>query len=101
MSREQVIYRAERAKAIMEDEMVKEAIQTVRQAVRDQVFALPIEAREDREKLVLMDKMAQQFINWFEFVMRDGELMRTELLMERNAQFKLDAIREKARNYAG
>lgn len=99
--RDQVIYRGEQARRVMEDPIVVEALQTVRQAIRDQAFALPIEAREDRERLVMMDKMGQQFINWFEFAMRNGEVSKKELLMVANTEAKLEAIRERARNYAG
>lgn len=101
MTPEECIYRADRARAIFEDSLFVEAVATVRTAVREQVFALPIEAREDREKLVLMDKMAQQFLNWFEFAIRNGEVSKQELLMVANTEAKLAAVRERARNYAG
>lgn len=65
------------------------------------MFALPIEAKEQREQLVMMDKMRQQFITWFQVAINGGEVTKYELLMEQNAQAKLDAIREQARNYAG
>ena len=95
------IARAERASTILNDAMVQEALKTIEAAIRDQVFALPIEAREQRDQLVMMDKMRQQFVRWFEIAINAGEVTKYELLAEQNAQAKLDAIREQARNYAG
>lgn len=95
------IARAERASMILNDAMVQEALKTIEAAIRDQVFALPIEAREQRDQLVMMDKMRQQFVRWFEIAINAGEVAKYELLAEQNAQAKLDAIREQARNYAG
>lgn len=95
------IARAERASTILNDAMVQEALQTIESAIREQVFALPIEAREQRDQLVMMDKMRQQFVRWFEIAINAGEVTKYELLAEQNAQAKLEAIREQARNYAG
>lgn len=101
MTPEQCIYRAEQAKRLLEDPILSEALETIKTAIREQVFALAIEAKEDREKLILMDKLRQQLVNTLEMVIRGGEVSRHELLMERNTTTRLDAIREQARNYAG
>lgn len=95
------IAQAERAQMILSDPMVQEALQTIEAAIRDQVFSLPIEAREQRDQLVMMDKIRQQFVRWFEIAINAGEVTKYELLAEQNAQAKLEAIREQARNYAG
>lgn len=95
------IARAERAQAILSEPIVQEALSTIEREVRDLIFALPAEATQQREKLVMMDKMRQQFVRWFEIAINAGEVTKYELLAEQNAQAKLEAIREQARNYAG
>jgi hypothetical protein len=95
------IARAEHADRILNDPLVMEAFQTIEKAIRDQVFDLPIEAVEQREKLVLMDKSRQQFVNLFELAVRGGEVTRYELAAEANTKARIQAIREQARSYAG
>jgi len=97
----EAMYRAESARRVMDDPMVREALETIKAVVRDQVFDLPSEAIEQREKLVMLDKMRQQFERFFEIAIHGGEVARYELDMERNTQTRLDAIREKARSYGG
>lgn len=95
------IARAEHADRILNDPLVMEAFQAIEKAIRDQVFDLPIEAVEQREKLVLMDKSRQQFVNLFELAIRGGEVTRYELAAEANTKARIQAIREQARSYAG
>lgn len=95
------IARAEHADRILNDPVVMEALKTIEKAIRDQVFDLPIEAAEMREKLILMDKSRQQFMSLFELAIRGGEVTRYELTVEANTQARIQAIREQARNYAG
>lgn len=95
------IARAEHADRILNDPLVMEAFQTIEKVIRDQVFDLPMEAVEQREKLVLMDKSRQQFMNLFELAIRGGEVPRYELTAEANTKARIQAIREQARNYAG
>ena len=95
------IVKAEHAERIMGDSLVQEALQAIQDAIREQVFALPIEAVQQREQLFLMDKCRQQFVSLFELAIRGGEVTRYELLMEQNTKARLDAIREQTRNYAG
>lgn len=95
------IARAEHADRILNDPIVMEAFKTIEKAIREQVFDLPLEAVEMREKLVLMDKSRQQFMGLFELAIRGGEVTRYELTVEANTQARIQAIREQARNYAG
>lgn len=95
------LHRAEQAKRIIEDATVREALDHIKTAIRDQVFALPVECSDQVKYLMMMDKARQQFERWFEIAISGGEVVKMELAMEQNAQAKLDAIREKARNYAG
>lgn len=97
--REQALYRAAQAQRVVGDPMVREALDTIKAAIREQVFDLPVEATEQREKLVMMDKMRQQFERYFELALSGGEVARRDLLNEQHTATRLDAIRERARSY--
>lgn len=98
---EHAIRRAERAQRIMGDDFVQEAISKLKSAIRDQVFELPLNATAERERLVMLDKAMHQFLQLFELTMAGGEVAKYELAMEANTSARLEAIRQKARDYAG
>lgn len=100
-SREHYIRRAAQAESLLTDPILSESLDAIKTAIREQVFALPIEASAERERLVMMDKIRQQFVSTLELVVRGGEISRHELDMELNTKARIEAIREKARNYAG
>lgn len=91
------ITRGERARRILGDEMVQEALATVKQAIRDQMFELPIEAAKQREFLAMMDKARVQFEGWFELALAGEQIARLELDAERQAQGQIDKIKERMR----
>lgn len=91
------IHRGERAKAILEDPMVKDALEAIKAGIRDQVFVLPIEAREQREYLIMMDKARQQFERCFELLMQGAEIHKAELAQEAQMATRLEAARQMAR----
>jgi hypothetical protein len=93
--------RAEQARRIIEDPVVVDALAMIKNAIRDQVFDLPVEAHEQREKLIMMDKARAQFETIFTMAVFGAEVTEYELTAQREAEARLDAIREQARNYAG
>lgn len=95
------IVKADHAERIMGDSLVQEALKAIESAIRDQMFSLPIDAVAQREQLFLMDKCRQQFVGLFELAIRGGEVTRYELLAEANTKARIEAIRERTRNYAG
>lgn len=95
------IARADQARRILEDPFVIQALEAIKTGIRDQMFDLPVEAVEQREKLFLMDKMRAQFVNIFALALHGAEVTRYELDQERYVAERLNSIQERARNYAG
>jgi hypothetical protein len=93
----QDLSRGEHARRILGDEMVQEAFATVKQAIRDQMFDLPIEAAKQREFLAMMDKARVQFEGWFAEALAGEQIARLELDAERQAQGQVDKIKERMR----
>lgn len=93
----QELHRAERAQAILTDPLVVEALDTLRSATRDLVFDLPIEARERREQLYLMDRARQDFVRVFTAHLMSGEVVAKQLLMEQLEDQQTAAIRERVK----
>lgn len=93
----QDISRGEHARRILGDEMVQEAMSAVKQAIRDQMFELPIAASKEREFLALMDKARGQFEAWFAQALQGEQIAKLEIEAERIAQGQLDKIKERMR----
>lgn len=93
----QDIARGEHARRILGDEMVQEALRTVKEAIREQMFELPIEAAKQREFLAMMDKARAQFEGWFSLALQGEQIAKLELDAERQAQNQIDKIKERMR----
>lgn len=93
----QDLSRGEHARRILGDEMVQEALATVKQAIRDQMFELPIEAAKQREFLAMMDKARAQFEGWFAQALAGEQISRLELDAERQAQGQIEKVKERVR----
>lgn len=92
------IARGEHARRILEDELVQEVLEHLKATIREAVFELPVEAKEQREALFLMDRARQQFVSAFAALLYGAEMMKSELLLAENVSAKLEAIKEKVRN---
>lgn len=95
------ISRGEHAARILSDPLVQEALAQIRDKVRDAFFGLPIDAPgvdEQRARLVMLDKMRQQFEGVFAALMGGAEVARQELLMEENVKAKAAAVLERVRH---
>lgn len=96
----QDIRRGEHARRILEDEMVQGAMSAVKEAIREQMFDLPIGASREREMLALMDKARQQFEGWFAAALQGEHIAKLELEAERKAQSLMERTKEKVRSWA-
>lgn len=92
------IARGEHARRILEDELVQEVLEHLKSTIRNAVFELPVEAKEQREALFLMDRAREQFVSVFAALIQGAEVSKYELLAEENVKAKLEAIKEKVRN---
>jgi hypothetical protein len=91
------IYRAEHAKRLLDDDLLKEALATLKTETQALFFELPTHDSVAREKLHLMDKMRQQFENILTAIVVNGEVEQHGLLAEAHAQAVADAIKDRVR----
>lgn len=91
------IHRAEHAKRLLDDDLLKEALSTLKTETQALFFELPTHDAQAREKLHMLDKMRQQFENILTAIVINGEVTQYGLLAEAHAQAVADAIKEKVR----
>lgn len=91
-------YRAEQAKRLLEDPLMKEARAVVEQALKDEILSLPLHERERREAAVAMLKGAEQFFRVLHLVIDGYKLEQAELTNEAQIQSRLQAIQERMRD---
>ena len=91
------VARAVRAKAILSDPMVQDALATLKSAVRDLFFETPPEAVEQREQLHLLDRARQHFESVFTAHILGGEVARASLLDDAQAEQALAAIQQRVK----
>lgn len=90
---EQQIQRAEHAKRILDDELVKHALAEIKQAVIDQWAALSVENKAQAEELKRLLWAGQQFEAIFESLIAGAAVARNELLLTQNMEIKRDAAK--------
>lgn len=91
------IHRAEHAKRLLNDELLKEALATIKAETQALFFELPTNDAPARERLHMLDKMRQQFENILTAVIANGEVVQHGLLAEAHAQAVADTIKERVR----
>jgi hypothetical protein len=95
MSPEEQIQRGEHAKRILDDEMVKNALKEIRQAVIDQWAALGVENKTQAEELKRLLWASQQFEAIFVSLIAGATVARSELLLTENMQIKAEAAQRR------
>lgn len=90
-------HRADHARRLLDDPMLAGALAAHRDAIRSLVFSLPIEAREQREFLVMQDKARQAFEHALVLNLYDHQILQPEYLMETNLQVRREAIERHGR----
>lgn len=91
----QAIHRGERARAILTDPLVQEALRAIREGVRDTFFATPHDAAQQREFLHLMDRARQQFEGVFTLLIAGAEVSQYELTEEAHTKARLEAVNQR------
>ena len=91
------LHKAEQARLILDNELVKYALDKIKTETQALFFQLGSQAREEREMLHLMDRARQQFENVFLVLIQAGEVSRHELLNEHHTAARLAAINERVR----
>ena len=91
------IRRAEHAKRLLDDDLLKEALETIKTQTQALFFELGTQARDEREFLHLMDKARQQFENVLKVLIAGGEVSKYEMLAEEQTKARLTAIQDRVR----
>lgn len=86
---------ADRAKAVLDDPLVKGALDEIEQAVIEQWVLLGVENRVQAEELKRLLWAAKQFRAIFEVKVAGGTVARNELLLAENMQIKQEAIKRR------
>ena len=89
------IAKGERAKQLLEDPLMVEALAAIKENVRGLFFDLPSESREQREFLHLMDKARQQFETCLKLHIYGMQIEKSELLAKEHAEARLEAVRRR------
>ena len=94
---ERAIHRAEHAARLLNDDLMQEALSTLKTQTQALFFELPTNDAQARERLHMLDKMRQQFENILTAIVANGEVVQHGLLAESHAQAVADAIKERVR----
>ena len=91
------IHRGEHAKRLLDDDLLKDALNTIKTQTQALFFELPSTAIAERERLHLLDKARQQFENLLNVLVAGGEVSKYELLADEQTKARADAVRERVR----
>lgn len=92
------LHRGEHAKRILEDSLVREALDTIKTQTQALFFELPSQASSEREFLHLMDRARQQFENYFRILIAGADVHKHEIMAEEHMQSRMAAIQARARD---
>ena len=91
------IHRAEHAQRLLTDDLMVEALDTLKTQTQALFFELPSNAAAEREYLHMMDKARQQFENLLKLIIAGGEVSKYELMAEEQTKARLAAIQDRVR----
>lgn len=99
MDNKEALILAQRAKSILEDELVKNALDAIESSIVGQWKELGIESHGQAQELKRLLWAAQQFRRSFEVLVSGGTIAQNELLLEQNMNIKQEAALERIRSY--
>lgn len=91
------IARASRARAILNDPLVVDVLQAMRDGIVSAFFSTPAEAAELRERLHMMDRARQHFEGAFRALIAGGDIANAERNAEGMAERALAEIQRLVR----
>lgn len=91
----EAINRAEAAKRIIDDPMVKEALQTIEDGIAAAWKDLPARDVEGREHLHRLLQAKRRFETVFQIVLEEGEVSKAELRAEEERKSILTRVKER------
>lgn len=100
MSHAEEITRAEHAKRILDDDLVKGALAAIKDTIIGQWCDLGVENKAQAEELKRLLWAANQFQAFFEVTIAGASVAKNELTNASTMQIKREAALERVRNYA-
>src|SRR5689334_17704631 len=91
MNHQEAIRQAERARAILDDDLVKTAFSTLESAVIEQWKELSVENHQQAAELKRLLWSSQQFRLVFEVLISGGTVAKNELLHQQQMEIKQEA----------
>lgn len=88
---------SDRAEAVLNDPLVRGALDTMKNQLRDMFFILSPDDAAGREKLHLMDRMRQQFEGYFTALITNHKVEQSEILAEEHMRMRHEAIMRSVR----
>lgn len=89
MDPESQVRRAERARRLLEDELVREAREQIERTLWETFKASPLRDVEGREKLRLMQDVSDKFFGYLAAVVQDGEMAKLEIESKKKGLWKI------------
>lgn len=94
----QEIAKGEQARTLMESALFREAFDTLEATLVDTLLALPIEADDQRLRVVCMHKACQQVRAILGSFVAGGEIRQAEIFEEERRKSMLERIKERIRH---
>lgn len=89
MDLENQVRRADRARQLLGDDLIREAREQIERTLWDQFKSSPLRDVEGREKLRLMQDMCDKFFGYFAAVVQDGEVAKLEIESKKKGIWKI------------
>lgn len=95
MTNDEAIRRGERARLLLDDDLVKDALAEIEQTIIDQWRELSIENKAQAEELKRLMWAAKQFRAIFEVTISGATVAKNELLNDTTMQIRAEAAKRK------
>lgn len=95
MTNEEQIQRAERAKLMLEDPMISQALADIEAAIMGQWADLAVENKAQAEELKRLLWAAKQFRSFFEVTIAGAAVAKNELLNAETMKIRAEAARKR------
>lgn len=91
----QAMQAADAARQVLDNPLVKQALDDVEQTIIEQWVALGVENRTQAEELKRLLWAAKQFRSIFEVTVAGGSVVRNELLLQQHMEIKAEAAKRR------
>lgn len=98
MSQQEEVAKGDQARTLLDDPLFNEAFDTLEASLVDTLLSLPIEADDQRLKVVCMHKAAQQVRGILAGYVAGANIARAEILQEEQRKSLIERIKDRVRH---